>query len=626
MLLDLPIAWRLALGFLVAAIIAAAAAGLTGLQRAQSSSREADFYQNLLVGNTALTTGDSFLQLLNTDVHTTLTDAAAVPPSTETLKSDQTNITYLTTLYTNTLNSFIQNDLLRTHPSEVAMLAEVGDSADVAAQNTDVASVLRTWQFYRAAQTQVMQDVAAGDLTDATALVRAQEEPTNSDAQSALRGLIQFDNHLAGAVRDAAQIEQQYQLITSLIAAVIAFLCIGAVGWIISESLVTRLNQLRRVTQLVEEGEVSQRVTVVGRDEVAHVTASVNGMLDTIVGLLEVTRRQRDALTNAAERLFTDVRLAGTGDLRINAAVGGDPIGMLANAFNFTIGRFRRFILRTQVTVEQMEVLSRQQLERAETFLAVTRGYPGSQAGPGMLAEMSGRRGPASASPSMFSAGLESAGAPELRQQTLRARELVRRVARDGANTRARELRDFAEQAYVSAGRVSQLAMSAGVALEQRSAGAIEIALRSQLDELRTLGRLLAQVGVAAYGVQENSGKELADLDAAIGRIAALATDSGTSARAANPPSSTSPGVARPDQSADLARLSTAFARDVAQMARQVGVLTHELRSGVIPFRVDPGDEESNLYAPGTGYNDAQRGVPDGYSTSLPRQNRPYEI
>src|SRR5215469_4517704 len=81
LLLDLPIAWRLALGFLLAALIAAAAAGLSGLQRAESSSREADFYQNLLVANTSLTTASSYMQLLNTEVHTTLEDAAVSTPS-----------------------------------------------------------------------------------------------------------------------------------------------------------------------------------------------------------------------------------------------------------------------------------------------------------------------------------------------------------------------------------------------------------------------------------------------------------------------------------------------------------------------------------------------------------------
>ena len=123
----------------------------------------------------------------------------------------------------------------------------------------------------------------------------------------------------------------------------------------------------------------------------------------------------------AAERLFTDVRVAGTGDLRINAAVGGDPIGMLANAFNFTIGRFRRFVLRTQTSVEQLDVLARQQLEHAEAFLGALRPFSTVQGGVG---DASGRARQHSASPSVISisSGLESPAAPELRAQAQRAR------------------------------------------------------------------------------------------------------------------------------------------------------------------------------------------------------------
>jgi hypothetical protein len=60
LLLDLPIAWRLTLGFLLAALIAAAASGLSGVLRAQSLATQAAFYQRLLEANTSLTTGANF--------------------------------------------------------------------------------------------------------------------------------------------------------------------------------------------------------------------------------------------------------------------------------------------------------------------------------------------------------------------------------------------------------------------------------------------------------------------------------------------------------------------------------------------------------------------------------------
>jgi methyl-accepting chemotaxis protein len=539
-------------------------------------------------------------------VHTALTDAAAIPASQETITTDESAVAGLTTRYADTLGVYTATDLLKSHPDEIALLSEAGDQGEAAQQSTLVASALRTWEVYRAAQTQVVADISAGGLSEAQALERAQGEPTNADAQSALRALIQFDGHIASSVQAAAQVEQQNQLITSLLAAVIAFLCIVGVGWIISDTLVRRLNNLRHVTQSVEQGDVGQRVNVIGRDEVADVSASVNGMLDTIVGLLEVTRRQRDALTNAAERLFTDVRLAGTGDLRVKAAVGGDPIGMLANAFNFTIGRFRRLVLRTQTSVEQLDVLARQQMERAEAFYTASQQYALTRGGSGRIREHASQ-----------SAGLAgTSDHSDARRQVNHGRELVRRIARDGAGGHSKELHDYAEQSYLSAGRISQLAMSAMNALEQRSASTIEQALYAQLAELRTLGALLAQIGVAAQSIQHNSTRQLADLDATLESIFALAVDSSPEPSVVSSSTPLSPNVSASLPPAELARLAEGFARDVAQMARQVNALTQELRTGVLPFRLDPtAPEGGDLYAPGTGYGE----MPSGYgSRSMP--------
>src|SRR5436309_716239 len=127
---------------------------------------------------------------------------------------------------------------------------------------------------------------------------------------------------------------------TKLIAAVIACLCIGLVGWFISNTIVKPLHQLRLVTQAIGAGQLDSRVMVSGRDEIADVSASVNGMLDTIVGLLQETRGQRDALTNAANHLFSYMQGVSAGELRAGATLSNDPISLLADAFNFTISRF----------------------------------------------------------------------------------------------------------------------------------------------------------------------------------------------------------------------------------------------------------------------------------------------
>jgi methyl-accepting chemotaxis protein len=609
LLLDLPIAWRLGLGFLLAALVAAVAVGASSLQRTQALSSQSTFYQNLLSTNTSLTTGDSFLQLMNTKLHDTLTDASAAAPSKETLAADQSAVDGLAARFDTILADYQQSDLISLHPEQMAIVTEAGRSIQVTQQRTLAQSAVRTWQVYKSAQDKVLQDVATGDLASAQALTRAQAEPTNADAQSALRALIQFDGRLASTIHASSDFEQQAQLVTALVAAVLAFLAVGGIGWVISNTLVRRLRQLRRVSLSVEQGELQTRVAIAGRDEIASVSQAVNGMLDMIVGLVDVTRRQRDALTSAAERLFSDVRVAGAGDLRVQAAVSGDPIGMLANAFNFTVGRFRRFVLRTQTTVDQLDVVTRQQYEYAQAFHArltnfarESSGSPASIARPPQAGAMRPPSGEATAA---------------LTGQIGDLRDLVRQIAQEGASAHARNVLDFTEQAYLSAGRVSQLALGM---LQQQSAAPSGASTGVLVDELRTLGTLLTRLAAEAQAVRSGSGTLLAEVDNGLVRLTS-AVPSWTVQNAGAGPTVSPQVVSSPSsaQVADFIRLADGFARDIATLARQISAITQEMRTGLLPFRLSPQDyTDTSLYAPGTGYEE-----PPSYGSFGDQLDRP---
>jgi len=287
MLLDLSIGQRLTLGFLLAALIATLVASLVGVLRSQALSRQSDFYQHLLATNTSLTTGANFLQLMNTEIHTYIDTASTTSPSQETLTQQRKAVQDLASRYDTIIHTYATQDLLTQHPEQIALLQEAGNTAQESQQQTLLGSALRTWSVHRAAQEQILQDIAAGDIQSAQTLARFQAEPTNADAISALRALIQLNQRLSTSVREAASVEEQNQLVTTIIGAILAFLAIILVGWFISNTLVKRLRHLRKVTQAVEQGRWQERVHVVGRDEIADVSASVNAMLDAIVGLAQ---------------------------------------------------------------------------------------------------------------------------------------------------------------------------------------------------------------------------------------------------------------------------------------------------------------------------------------------------
>jgi hypothetical protein len=245
-LLNVPIAWRLTLGFLLAALIATLVSSFIGLQHAQAIGQQARFYQNLLQIDVDLNSGDRFLQLMDTKLHQALTDAAIPTTAPPTLLADRNTVATLATQYDSTVTFYLKFNMLSQHSDQVALLAVSGHTGQSARQLTLAQGTLRTWQLYQSVQQQVLQDLSSRQIADAQLLERSQGEVTNSDALSALRALIQFNSSLASDVSSAADAEQQSQLMTAVLAGLIAFLSIGIIGWLISNTLVLRLSHLRR--------------------------------------------------------------------------------------------------------------------------------------------------------------------------------------------------------------------------------------------------------------------------------------------------------------------------------------------------------------------------------------------
>jgi len=594
LLLDLPIAGRLTLGFLVAALIAGLAAGTVGILQSQSLSRQSDFYQHLLQLNTSLTTGRSFLQLMDSKVHQTLNDATVPNPSQETLTADRKAIQNLTVLYTDTLANYVQNDLLDQHADEIALLDEGGHGEQPSQQRSLANSAIRTWQLYNSAQQQELDYIfVTGNLQDAQTFEHAQAEPTNADALSALQALIQFDGSLANAVRDAANVEEQNQLFATLLATVLAILSIAVVGWLISETLVRRLRQLHRMTKTVEEGQLSNRIAVVGRDEIADVSSSVNAMLDTIVGLLQETRQQRDVLTNAAEHLFSDMRIASAGDLRVSATVSDDPIGLLANAFNFTVGRFRRFVLHTQSNIEQLDVISQQGFEHVNVFVANVRrqlrevgadaplpSHDSSISRPsGNLRDIRKKPAPQH-DPGNSSAHIE---------HVQHAHEHLLQGTREDIYQRLRSIMETLEQAFLSVRRLSELISARTGTRPGTPTGNLA---QMQVHELLMLEKSLIKSGRGIQDVEKNVADGFNKLDMTLDQLTSAITQLSAPENLAR---NSAPGLSDV-QAQEIARFALGYAQEINTLLRRLMRIIQEMRSVVTPFRLEGATDMSTAH------------------------------
>ena len=381
-LIRVPIAQRIILVFLIPILIATIASGMIGSQSAQLLGQESGFYQNLFQGYLSLSTGNSDLELMNYKLNMMMGNSSG--GSNMVMGNGGTNpsmanstigvIQGLESHYDVLLSDYAKKDLLIYKPEQVQLFDSAGHLGQASQQRLLTDNAQLTWQMYQRVQDQILQYIQNNQYQDAALLNYSKGVSTFDDTLNAIDQLIQFDGRLITYVQDATNIQERDELITTAIAIALIIISIGIIGALTYVTLVNRLHQLKKVARAVQMGQTDIRAIVDGRDEITDVSTSVNTMLDTIVGLLDETRVQRDAIVNAAEHLFSDLHLNNYSKLfDVKTAVNNDPIWMLGHAFKFTIDRFRRFVLRNQTTIEQLDIVSQRWQENVNTFLSNTR-------------------------------------------------------------------------------------------------------------------------------------------------------------------------------------------------------------------------------------------------------------
>ncbi|HCI79303.1 MAG TPA: hypothetical protein DHW02_06410 [Ktedonobacter sp.] len=148
----------------------------------------------------------------------------------------------------------------------------------------------------------------------------------------------------------------------------VAFLCtllvVLLIGYILSTSITKPLNQLATLTRRIGRGETDARAMVTGRDEISLVGYSMNYMLDNIVRLIQETNASRDALQTQVEKLVSEVSGVGEGDLRVQAEVTTDALGVLGDSFNYMVEELASLIVRVKMVASEVDSSTGMVLDR----------------------------------------------------------------------------------------------------------------------------------------------------------------------------------------------------------------------------------------------------------------------
>lgn len=361
-LLNMPIARRLAFGILIPLLLVIVALSSIAWQSQQLLGYESSFYGSQMNGYTSLSDIENTLQQVHTLLQATINDAGKTHQTQITLDEDRGALKTLTANLNNSVLAYMQQDVLVQFAGLSSLFAEAGHSNQIVQQQTLAQEALSAWTSYRDTQQQTLDILGLGNVSQADVIELTQVEPAYAEAMSSFLELSQFTSSLLPSIHDALEVEKNRQLLVLALAALSCLLGVGIIGWLVYATMVRRLQCARQVVQAIEGGQVDVRLPVVGRDEIAGVSSAVNGMLDTIVGLLEETQRQRDELANAEElkRLHHELeakhQALNEANARLAALATTDPLTGLPNHRSL-MTRVEEELSRAQRTGEQCGLL-----------------------------------------------------------------------------------------------------------------------------------------------------------------------------------------------------------------------------------------------------------------------------
>jgi methyl-accepting chemotaxis protein len=425
--------------------------------------------------------------------------------------------------------------------------------------------------------------------------------------------------------------QTQPVIIATIIAIASSVMVVFTIGWIINLTITTPLRRLALLTRRIGRGDTTARAKIVGRDEINLVASSMNNMLDNIVRLIQDAQAQRDNLQTQVEKLVSEVSGVGEGDLRVQAEVTADTLGVLADSFNYMVEELGSLVVRVKmvahevessttltyermsqlvetadtqikqitgaaVEVEKMADSSRQVAERAQILHGVAReARQTAETGRGAVQQTVEGMGRIHEYVQDTSSKVQTLGdrsreinnivevIANIAHQTNRlALDAAIQAAMAGENGKgfgavAADIRRLAERAKDQASSIARI-----VRAVREDIGAVAVSMRDTERETSTGSELAQEAGTSLasiFGVVERQASEIE----AINRMAAQQLQSSSSV------------VQIMQAVSDSTQQSSASTRDAAQNIERVARLAEQLLASVEAFKLR---ENLNYYAP----------------------------
>lgn len=323
---QLPIAQRLGIGFALAgmlAVIVALAVGLANNSRYQDATSKFD---QALNSSTSLSQIRADIE----QMHSVLSDRLAFGNSVDTSTPLTTQINNLTQDVDNQINNYYDV---------------------VGHDNPQLDAFVNDWGQYRVTALIASGDIESGydsQIAHAKSVLGGDGLKQYGTVLKDIVALVAFNQQEIAQAHQANQASSFAAIWSALAWALVGFFVVMFLAWFIVFSIIRQLDELLRLIRVVNRGDLSQRVNIGGRNEVAVVGSSMNDMLDTIGDLLTKEETLRSELESEIVRLVDQVTPVGQGDLRLQAEVTNSQLGTLADVFNVIVEQLATLVARVQ--------------------------------------------------------------------------------------------------------------------------------------------------------------------------------------------------------------------------------------------------------------------------------------
>lgn len=370
---NIPIFRRLFYAFLLAAVIPGIIVAIQGIAFASEQSARSQAMQSSIAMMQATTAVREDLQNLDSSLNAAYQDqyqsnSIVQARTPDLLKS----VNMLTRQIGAALKHYQQSYQLTTAPGmsdTLSILTGNDPAATIPADQQRLLTTLQSkdWPAYSAAVQQVLHGIAV--QAPATALHKLL---AGANQQYALvirdwQGIGQIANAVSASIALPTQVNAI--TLTTVIAFLSTIMVVVAIGYVVNLTITRPLSELANLTRRISRGETAARATLVGRDEICMVASSMNSMLDNIVLLIQQTQLQRDLLQAQVEKLVSEVSGIGEGDLRVQAEVTADALGVLADSFNYMVEELGSLVVRVKKVATEVEKFTTIILDRMTTLV-----------------------------------------------------------------------------------------------------------------------------------------------------------------------------------------------------------------------------------------------------------------